>query len=147
VLARDGGPDTVNCGPGTDRATVDPGGIDAVTGCESVVAGVAAGLPGLPPAGTPRPRAAGCARPSAAPSGSGSRPPAWRCGSRRAAGRSSRRRWPLGAPRRARARDQMWSSSGWSAPVRKREPARAEVEGKVRYPPVVMSSARLRAAA
>jgi hypothetical protein len=31
VLARDGGPDTVNCGPGADRATVDPGGIDAVT--------------------------------------------------------------------------------------------------------------------
>ena len=48
VNARDGGPDTVNCGPGTDRATVDPAGIDAVTGCETVVAGVAAGLPGGP---------------------------------------------------------------------------------------------------
>ena len=53
VLARDGGPDTVNCGPGADRAEVDPGGIDAVAGCESVVAGVAAGLAG--PGGTAGP--------------------------------------------------------------------------------------------
>ena len=53
VLARDGGPDTVNCGPGADRALVDPGGIDAVTGCETVVAGVAAGLPGGAAPGTP----------------------------------------------------------------------------------------------
>ena len=48
VLVRDGIPDTADCGPGNDRATVDPGGIDAVTGCETVSAGVAAGLPGAP---------------------------------------------------------------------------------------------------
>ena len=46
VLVRDGIPDTADCGPGNDRAAVDPGGIDVATGCESVSAGVAPGLPG-----------------------------------------------------------------------------------------------------
>ena len=51
VLVRDGNPDTADCGPGNDRATVDPGGIDAVSGCESVAVGVAPGLPGASGAG------------------------------------------------------------------------------------------------
>ena len=43
VLVRDGIPDTADCGPGNDRASVDPGGIDVTIGCESVTAGVAGG--------------------------------------------------------------------------------------------------------
>ena len=48
VLVRDGIPDTADCGPGNDRASVDPGGIDVTIGCESVMAGVAVGVAGLP---------------------------------------------------------------------------------------------------
>ncbi len=48
VLVRDGIPDTADCGPGNDRASVDPGGIDVTIGCESVTAGVAVGVAGLP---------------------------------------------------------------------------------------------------
>ena len=51
VLVRDGSPDTVDCGPGNDRAEVDPGGIDVTTACESVTVGVAPGLPGAAGAG------------------------------------------------------------------------------------------------
>jgi Ca2+-binding RTX toxin-like protein len=53
VLVRDGSPDTADCGPGNDRATVDPGGIDVVSGCESVSVGVAPGLPGASGTGGP----------------------------------------------------------------------------------------------
>ncbi|MGH2636375.1 MAG: calcium-binding protein [Actinomycetota bacterium] len=34
---RDGGPDTADCGDGADTATADAAGIDALTGCESVL--------------------------------------------------------------------------------------------------------------
>ena len=48
MLVRDGIPDTADCGPGNDRASVDPGGIDVTIGCESVTAGVAVGVAGAP---------------------------------------------------------------------------------------------------
>lgn len=46
---RDGAPDTADCGADADRAEVDPGSIDALTACETVVAGVAPSV--LPVAG------------------------------------------------------------------------------------------------
>ena len=36
LRVRDGIPDTADCGPGTDQALVDDGGIDALVACESV---------------------------------------------------------------------------------------------------------------
>ena len=41
LLLRDGAPDTADCGDDLDRAEVDPGGIDGLVGCETVVVGVA----------------------------------------------------------------------------------------------------------
>jgi hypothetical protein len=52
-LFGDLGSDTASYASAAGPVTVDPGAIDAVTGCETVVAGVAAGLPGAPSAGTP----------------------------------------------------------------------------------------------
>ena len=63
VLVRDGIPDTVDCGPGNDRASVDPGGIDVTIGCESVAVGVAVG------SRAPRGRGHGRVRLAGAPAG------------------------------------------------------------------------------
>ena len=207
VLVRDRNPDTADCGPGNDRATVDPGGIDVTIACESVSVGVAPGLPGA--SGTGGVRASARRRAVAGLTGPRSQKlvrgaltlrlvcPVLSCAARATAstrfrlGAGPRRHRVTLLPARARilagksallrlrlaprglakvnaaltagrrpavrvtvvvtdaaaATAQMCSSSGWSAPVRKREPASAEVEGKVRYPPVAISSARLRAAA
>jgi Ca2+-binding RTX toxin-like protein len=74
VLLRDGIPDTADCGPDNDRATVDPGGIDVTIGCESVAAGVAAGVAALPgaPGTSGGPGAAGRPRVAATLKGPGS---------------------------------------------------------------------------
>ena len=37
LLVRDGGPDTVDCGPDSDTVTADAPGIDMLTGCETVI--------------------------------------------------------------------------------------------------------------
>lgn len=61
IDARDGGPDSVDCGPGSDRAIVDPA--DTVSGCETVDRG-AGPAPGAPagsngPGGTAGPNPTG----------------------------------------------------------------------------------------
>ena len=62
VTARDGGPDSVNCGAAGDTVTADVLGVDTLTGCESVL--FAPGPPGPPGAGGPPPAVADTLAPS-----------------------------------------------------------------------------------
>jgi hypothetical protein len=56
ILARDGGADQIDCGPGTDSAQTDPLTVDTVINCESVDSGETTTPP---PATTPPPGNAG----------------------------------------------------------------------------------------